>query len=451
MLWQYLVVVLASVVQSLGLTLQRASHVDSGAIALPSIVCFADAETETSRVRRAWLWRLGIFLFIFANVFGSSVQLAVLPLALVCTLQASGLVANALFAVLILREPFTKLTMFGTLLVIVGAVMVAGLGKIQEDPSLPLSKLLTLFWKPKFLTWIGITMSLGAVCWILARRLELKQQSYRHRLLSTRTRIGALYGVLGGLASAHSLLMAKLAIGLLVRDYRDVLTDLLDPHFYFIVLLFLVCALSQMGFVSRGLEHVSTSAMYPLVFCVYNVCTIVNSAVFYGDKRHGDGPQLTYIVLGTIVLIIGVLLLSARLEDHTQELLPTSTTATGTTTYIKNTSTENPFSDYTEEPPSTPPANPRPINTSPNETTSANRFKFYTDDAPPAHTMAPVSLSVPPGGDLPVISSVDEGEFVYTSFDTLSPNITTPHHSRNKFSRKQLSKEQTAIMRELCM
>lgn len=404
MFWKYVVVVLASVVQSLGLTLQRASHVDNAAA----------VDVGTRPRQRVGLWRLGILLFISANIFGSSVQLAVLPLALVCTLQASGLVANAAFAVLILHEPFTRVAMAGTVLVVAGAVMVAGLGNFGPDPSLPLKKLLKLFWAPHFLMWMSLTLAVGITCLTLALRLE------RTRAAQTRMRIGALYGILGGIASAHSLLMAKLAIGLLVRDIRQLLTDLLDLRFYAIVLLFLTFALSQMWFVSRGLEHASTSILYPLVFCVYNLCTMTNSAVFYGASRRMHGAQVVYVCAGTLVLITGVLLLSTRLEDHSGENLPT------TNVHLEEFA-------------------PRAAPTLSLEQTVQADLSLYSDAA-----VAPVSLSVQPEEDVPTTGN-NEADVSYTSFDTLSPKIASPNRTRSKFSRMRLSKEQSEILRELCM
>ncbi|GMM50982.1 hypothetical protein DASB73_019400 [Starmerella bacillaris] len=313
-MWDYSVVVVASVVQSLGLTLQRASYAEVDLIDPTDTSQTSSAIESAFRHKRAWLWRTGVFLFIAANIFGSSVQLAVLPLALVCTLQASGLVANSVFAVLILNEPFTKMALAGTFLVVIGAMLIAGLGSF-EDPSLSLDQLLKLFWAPKFIGWMSFTLCFAFFCIWLAIKVE--RMTERPQVLN---RVGMMWGILGGIASAHSLLMAKLAIQLLIRDmkHRQWIKDICDYHFWVVIIMFAVFALSQMWFVSRGLEYTSTSVLYPLVFCVYNICTLMNSLFFYSNRKV-DTHKLGYMLVGLLILICGVLLLSSRLEESIPE------------------------------------------------------------------------------------------------------------------------------------
>ena len=76
---------LSTSVQSVGLTLQRKSHL-------------LEEEKEDDYDRRPPYkrrrWQLGMLMFIVANVVGSTIQITTLPLPVLSTLQASGLVFN---------------------------------------------------------------------------------------------------------------------------------------------------------------------------------------------------------------------------------------------------------------------------------------------------------------------------------------------------------------------
>ncbi|RAL59161.1 hypothetical protein DID88_006717 [Monilinia fructigena] len=129
-----LVGLISTSVQSLGLTLQRKSHI-------------LEDEKGAHHVRRPPYrrrrWQLGMGMFIISNLVGSTIQITTLPLPVLSTLQASGLVFNSICATLILGEPFTRWSLGGTLLVSTGAILIAIFGAIPE-PAHTLDQLLLL-------------------------------------------------------------------------------------------------------------------------------------------------------------------------------------------------------------------------------------------------------------------------------------------------------------------
>ncbi|KAL9018854.1 MAG: hypothetical protein Q9185_003872 [Variospora sp. 1 TL-2023] len=203
-----------------------------------------------------------MLMFIVSNLVGSSIQITTLPLPVLSTLQASGLVFNSICATLILGEPFTRWSLCGTLLVCAGAVLIATFGAIGE-PAHSLDQLLALLGRRQFLIWmvatavVVIAVILGAksVKWMNPRG----KNTPRMRLLR-----GMAYGSISGILSAHSLLVAKSAVELLVRTVVDRHNQFNRWQSWIILLSLLLLALTQLYYLHRGLKLCSTIPQTPL-------------------------------------------------------------------------------------------------------------------------------------------------------------------------------------------
>lgn len=119
-----------------------------------------------------------MLLFIVSNILGSSIQITTLPLVILSPLQASGLVFNSICATLILAEPFTRHSLVGTVLVCVGAGLIAAFGALKE-PAHTLDGLLDLLGRKPFLLWVG------AQAFIIACILAAAKMAHR---MSPRTK-----------------------------------------------------------------------------------------------------------------------------------------------------------------------------------------------------------------------------------------------------------------------
>lgn len=324
-----LVGVVSSATQSVGLTLQRKSHIEAG------------EGPGRGPVHRRALWQIGLALFLLSNVLGSSVQITTLPLIVLSPLQAVGLVFNSICASIILEEPFTQLSLVGTVLVTMGAFIIAGFGATPE-PELDLDKLLQLLHRRQFVVWMCISIMIVIAVLICIRMISAIYQhgsasSAAHQWGWTASnewlfkpskvfqRVGShpyslkglLYGVVSGILSAHSLLMAKSAVELLVAGISDRWKDYFRWQSWVIVLMFLTFAILQLYFLNRGLRLCSTSVLYPLVFCIFNITTILNGLIYFQQASRLSLSQIWMVVCGTLLVLLGVLCLSWRLE-HSQ-------------------------------------------------------------------------------------------------------------------------------------
>lgn len=298
---------LSTCIQSFGLTLQRKSHI-------------LEDEKEDCEIRRPAYrrrrWQIGMFLFLIANIVGSSIQITTLPLPLLSTLQASGLVFNSILATLLLHEPWTRRTIYGTILVAGGAAMISFFSAIPE-PSRGLRELLELLMVRAFLIWFFLSLFLVIV--MLMADLVMRKfvrDTESPRLLLIR---GMSYGAISGILSAHALLLAKSTVGLIVRSVADRQNQFSNYHSWLLLLAFLVLALSQLYYLHLGLRLVSTSILYPFVFCIYNIVAILDGLIYFRQMDRLPPLHAGLIALGTVILLAGVLALSWRLEDPEEE------------------------------------------------------------------------------------------------------------------------------------
>ncbi|KAI5369708.1 Putative magnesium transporter NIPA [Septoria linicola] len=291
-------------VQSIGLTLQRKSHM------------LEDEKRDESDRRPPFKrrrWQIGMFLFLVANIIGSTIQIVALPLPLLSTLQASGLVFNSILASLLLQEPWTLRTAYGTVLVAAGAVLISFFSAMPE-PSHSLQQLLVLLGKPSFLVWFILSLVFVAAVLVMTFCLRYlpghRKESPRIALIN-----GMAFGLVSGVLSAHALLLAKSAVELVVRSIAHKENQFKTFEPWLLLLAFLFLSLSQLYYLHLGLKLISTSVLYPFVFCIYNIVAILDGLIYFQQMDRLPPLSAGLIALGTVLLLAGVLALSWRLQD----------------------------------------------------------------------------------------------------------------------------------------
>lgn len=186
---------------------------------------------------------------------------------------------NSICATLILGEPFTQWSFGGTILVCGGAVLIAIFGAIGESAH-NLDELLELLGRRQFVLWM-----IGQVILVMAIVIGVNALKFMNpwTINSPRMRLfrGMAYGSISGILSAHSLLVAKSAVELLVRTIVDRHNEFNRWQSWMILLGLVGLALSQLYYLHRGLKLCSTSILYPFVFCVYNIIAILDGLIYF--------------------------------------------------------------------------------------------------------------------------------------------------------------------------
>lgn len=194
-----------------------------------------------------------------------------------------------------------------------GAILIAIFGAIPS-PTHSLDELLALLGRSAFVVWMALQAVLViAICVVVdgVNHFLNLSQNPRFRLVR-----GLSYGCVSGILSAHSLLVAKSAVELIIKTVVDGKNQFVRWQAWVIVLALISLALTQLYYLHRGLKLISTSVLYPLVFCIYNIIAILDGLIYFDQTELISTLHGCLIALGTAILLSGVLALSWRLSDE---------------------------------------------------------------------------------------------------------------------------------------
>ena len=113
---------IASFVQSLGITIQRRSHIQNERL--------PESQRQPEWLRP--LWVIGFVIFLGANISGTLFQIGTLPVVILAPLGAVSLLYNALLARVMLDAFFSWHMLTGTCLIAIGAVLIGYFGTVPH-------------------------------------------------------------------------------------------------------------------------------------------------------------------------------------------------------------------------------------------------------------------------------------------------------------------------------
>ncbi|KAJ7597033.1 hypothetical protein C8J56DRAFT_918981 [Mycena floridula] len=333
---------LASFIQSLGLTIQRKSHVLNQLL----------PESQQRVEHRRPLWLLGFAVFISSNIIGSLVQIASLPVVILAPLGAVSLLWNAFFARFLLGDVFSPWMILGTLLIAGGAVLIAIFGIVPEPASRSLDELLALFARRNFVLYFSslaffVVVSL-AITHIVEYRLAkssplplspvspavqlLEPVTERTALLDRKSIAGLAispapasktwllvaisYASFSGILSGMCLLFAKSGVELLLLTLRGN-NQFWRWQAWMLVLGLVGFALLQLWYLHKALILADPTLVCPSAFCFYNLSSIFNGLVYFDQLALITPLHLFLVVLGIVILLGGVWVVSIQSGDGT--------------------------------------------------------------------------------------------------------------------------------------
>ncbi|BFZ55291.1 hypothetical protein PYCC9005_002331 [Savitreella phatthalungensis] len=264
-----------------------------------------DATTATdSQPQRNYLrspyWWAGIVLMA-AGETGNFLAYAFAPASVVATLGTTGLIANVIFAPLILQEHFRAKDFAGVALAAAGAVAVV-LSSDQEQPQLNPDEIKQAIGQLSFRIYALVSI-------ILIAGLMALSPKYGDRYILIDLGCVALFG-------AFTALSTKGTSSLLSALFYNVFSY---PIFYALVAVLIITAVMQVRYLNRALARFDATQVIPTQFVTFTISTIVGSAVLYRDFQKMSAVNLFTFFLGCLLTFSGVYIISSGRETDEDE------------------------------------------------------------------------------------------------------------------------------------
>ncbi|CAO3650591.1 unnamed protein product [Cunninghamella echinulata] len=305
-----------NLIQAFAMAYQRKSHILNNQI--------YPIESRKPAYKRP-MWVIGFSTYLAANIIGSVFSIGYLPIVILAPIGAMGLVFNAIAARIVLGDPFTKRSIIGTFLIVVGALLV-GLFGIIPEPDHDIEDLIRLYKRPAFIayfsvleTFIVTTILLSHYAESIYFRIEksgfLDSGKWLGQWISPsdfKMCIGISFGVIAGNISSQSMLFAKSGIELIILTVVFKLNQLQYALTWILLIMMVLTAILQIFYLNKGLRLCDTVILIPLSSCAFNVSCLFNGLVYYDQWPRLYWWQLLLVMIGVTITISGVLFLSWR-------------------------------------------------------------------------------------------------------------------------------------------
>ncbi|WVQ84801.1 hypothetical protein IAT38_006958 [Cryptococcus sp. DSM 104549] len=249
-------------------------------------------EVEEGMYLRSKLWWLGMAL-IAVGEGGNFLSYGFAPASVVAPLGTVALIANCVFAPLILREKFYKKELVGMALAIVGAVTVVW-SSSNTNPRLSPSELLSALSQPSFLVYTLLNILL------LLPLLLLSRSFYGARYIAIDIGICALFG-------GYTVLATKALSSLLSENFFGAWREGVT---WGCVAVVGGTSLGQIRWLNRALMRFQSKEVIPTQFVFFTLAAIIGSAVLYQEFRDIPFSRFINFAFGIATTFLGVHLLT---------------------------------------------------------------------------------------------------------------------------------------------
>ncbi|KAI1789015.1 magnesium transporter NIPA-domain-containing protein [Ganoderma leucocontextum] len=259
---------------------------------------------------RSKLWWFG-FLLMNIGETGNFISYAFAPASVVAPLGTFALIANCIFAPLMLKERFRKRDFLGIIMAILGAVTVvlsANPSNTRLDPKGLIAAISTRPFGVYALTYVvGIVLLSG-----------LSEGPAGKRFVYVDVGLCAFFGnlilfpcpslaTLTDNAGGFTVLSTKAFSTLLTLEWFQIFKEWIT---YPVVAVLLGTGIGQIRYLNRALMRFDSKIVVPTQFVTFNLSAIVGSAILYGDFKKATFHQLVTFLYGCGATFLGVFIIS---------------------------------------------------------------------------------------------------------------------------------------------
>ncbi|OCH95958.1 DUF803-domain-containing protein [Obba rivulosa] len=238
------------------------------------------------------LWWLG-FLLMNVGEMGNFISYAFAPASVVAPLGTFALIANCIFAPVMLKEHFRKRDFFGIVVAIIGAVTVV-LSANASDTQLDPDGLLIAITQRAFIVYSVLYVVLACIL------SSLSEGSAGKRWVYVDVGMCALFG-------GFTVLSTKAFSTLLTRKAFEIFTEWIT---YPVVVILISTGVGQIRYLNRALMRFDSKIVVPTQFVLFNLSAIVGSAILYRDFEKATFHQIVTFLYGCAATFAGVFIIA---------------------------------------------------------------------------------------------------------------------------------------------
>jgi len=251
-----------------------------------------DNDVNESDYLKSKLWWLGFTLMNIGEM-GNFISYAFAPASVVAPLGTFALIANCIFAPVMLKERFRKRDVFGVLVAIIGAVTVV-LSANPSDTRLDPDSLIRAISQKVFIVFSAVYI----VAALVLSSLSEGSIGQRHVFVDV-----GLCAIFGG----FTVLSTKAISTLLTKEWLEMFTEWIT---YPVIAVLLGTGIGQIRYLNRALMRFDSKIVVPTQFVMFNLSAIVGSAILYGDFKSASFHQIVTFLYGCAATFAGVFIIA---------------------------------------------------------------------------------------------------------------------------------------------
>ncbi|KAF7355162.1 DUF803 domain membrane protein [Mycena sanguinolenta] len=238
------------------------------------------------------LWWFG-FALMNVGEMGNFISYAWAPASVVAPLGTFALMANCVFAPLMLGERFRKRDILGILIAVVGAVTVV-LASNASDTRLDPDGLLLAISQIPFIVYSGVYL-VGIIILSI-----LSQGPAGRKYVFVDVGLCALFG-------GFTVLSTKAISTLLTMQWFEMFAKWIT---YPTLVVLALTGVGQIRYLNRALMRFDGKVVIPIQFVLFTISAIIGSAVLYGDFKKASFHQLVTFLYGCAATFTGVFIIA---------------------------------------------------------------------------------------------------------------------------------------------
>lgn len=292
-----LIVIVGSTFSNFGVNLQKYAHMKRKRVPI---------KERPNLVRSPW-WAIGILSVMFGALL-DFIALLFAPQSLVSPLGSTTLIANVVFAKLLLNEKTTRTDRWATFGVLSGMILATyAAGRPGEDHSL--GEMIQLLYRPTFLVYLAI---MGTLCsGILLTIFFTKKRATSVRQLRNSRVIPVGYASVAGIIGAQTVLLAKMTGQMILETITG---EYVHPHKHFatyaILVAFVVTIFVQIHLQNLGFKDYDALLIFPIFQISWTVASTVGGLIVFEEYQQLNTDQTGMFALALVVIMIGVYFLA---------------------------------------------------------------------------------------------------------------------------------------------